>query len=61
MANHPLLHQVTDAAVMIYRHAIASTFTVGACIVACAFALILLLPEVPLSDHHHAAPAPAAD
>jgi len=61
MANHPLLHQVTNAAVMVYRHAIASTFTVGACIVACAFVLILLLPEVPLSDHHHAAPAPAAD
>ncbi|WP_109125660.1 MDR family MFS transporter [Dyella sp. C11] len=57
----PLLHHVTDAAMMVYRHAIASTFTVGACIVACAFVLIMLLPEVPLSDRHHTAPAPAAD
>jgi EmrB/QacA subfamily drug resistance transporter len=61
MADHALLHQVTDAAVQMYRHAIASTFTLGACIVACAFVLILLLPEVPLSDHHHRAPTPAAD
>jgi EmrB/QacA subfamily drug resistance transporter len=60
MADNPMLHHVTDAAVMIYRHAIASTFTVGACIVACAFVLILLLPDVALSDHHHA-PTPAAD
>lgn len=61
MANHPALQHVTDAAIMVYRHAIASTFIVGACMVAGAFILILLLPEVPLSDHHHAAPAPVAD
>jgi EmrB/QacA subfamily drug resistance transporter len=61
MADNPLLHHATEAAVALYRHAIASTFTVGACIVACAFALILLLPEIPLSDRHHATPAPAAD
>jgi EmrB/QacA subfamily drug resistance transporter len=60
IANHAL-PQLTDTAVLMYRHAIASTFTVGACIVACAFVLVLLLPEVPLSDHHHRAPAPAAD
>lgn len=61
IANAAALHHVTDAAVMMYRHAIASTFTIGACVVACAFALILTLPEVALSDHHHATPAPAAD
>lgn len=60
-ADHALLHHVSDAAVMLYRHAIASTFTIGACIVACAFVLILTLPEIPLSDRHHVAPAPAAD
>ncbi|QNK01829.1 MDR family MFS transporter [Dyella telluris] len=61
MASASALHHVTDAAVMMYRHAIASTFTIGACIVACAFVLILILPEVALNDHHHATPAPAAD
>ncbi len=61
MTDASVLHHVTDAAVMLYRHAIASTFTIGACIVTCAFVLILLLPEIPFSDHHHASPAPAAD
>ena len=51
--------QVQAAAVMVYRHAIASTFVVGTCIVACAFLVILLLPEIPLHDHHHAPAAPA--
>jgi hypothetical protein len=50
---------VQAAAVMVYRHAIASTFAVGTCIVACAFLVILLLPEIPLRDHHHAPAAPA--
>lgn len=56
-----LVQHVEAAAVGIYRHAIASTFTIGACIVACAFLLIILLPEIPLRDHHHAAPPPAGD
>ncbi|ULU24157.1 MDR family MFS transporter [Dyella terrae] len=58
---HPAWQHAADAAVMMYRHAIASTFTIGACIVACAFVLILLLPEIPLHDHHHASPAPVAE
>ena len=61
VANNPALHHLADGAVMLYRHAIASTFVIGACIVACAFVLVLLLPEITLSDHHHASPAPAAD
>lgn len=51
---------VQDATMALYRHAISSTFLLGTCIVACAFLVILLLPELPLRDHHHA-PAPAAD
>ncbi|WP_114238467.1 MDR family MFS transporter [Dyella sp. C9] len=52
--------QAQGAALMMYRHAISTTFLVGTCIVACAFLVILLLPELPLRDHHHV-PAPAAD
>jgi EmrB/QacA subfamily drug resistance transporter len=42
----------THAAVIaIYRHAIATTFTTGACIVAVALVAIFFLPEVPLRGH----------
>jgi EmrB/QacA subfamily drug resistance transporter len=51
---------VQEATLALYRHAISSTFLLGTCIVACAFMVILLLPELPLRDHHHA-PAPAAE
>jgi hypothetical protein len=51
---------VQDATMALYRHAISSTFLLGTCIVACAFLVILLLPELPLRDHHYA-PAAAAD
>ncbi|WP_243040914.1 MDR family MFS transporter [Dyella sedimenti] len=51
------------AAVAVYRHAIAFTFVTGTLVVACAFLVILLLPEFPLRDHHPhaAAPAPVAE
>lgn len=39
-------------ATAIYRQAIASVFATGACIIAVALALILLLPERPLRAHH---------
>ncbi|MET1027760.1 MAG: MDR family MFS transporter [Dongiaceae bacterium] len=38
-----------EAAIAIYRHAIAMTFATGACIVAVALILLLFLPELPLA------------
>jgi len=49
-----------STAVPLYRHAITTTFLVGTCVIACAFLLILLMPELPLRDHHNA-PAAASD
>ncbi|RAO77865.1 MDR family MFS transporter [Dyella jiangningensis] len=54
------LSNAASLAAPLYRHAIATTFLVGTCVIACAFLLILLMPEHPLRDHHHA-PATAAD
>jgi hypothetical protein len=47
------------AAIPIYRHAIATTFTVGACIVAIALVAVLFLPELPLRAHRGAADRPS--
>jgi len=41
-----------DALLGVYRHAIATTFTIGACIVVIALIAILFLPELPLRAHH---------
>ncbi|RDI98264.1 MFS transporter [Dyella solisilvae] len=57
---HAMAPHIQDAVLMMYRHAIATTFLVGTCIVACALLAIMLMPEHPLRDHHHA-PAPAAE
>jgi EmrB/QacA subfamily drug resistance transporter len=46
------------AVIPIYRHAIATTFTVGACIVAIALVAILFLPELPLRAHRAASDHP---
>lgn len=54
-ASPATLAHVSGAATMLYRHAISTTFLVGTCIVACAFLILLLLPELPLHDHHQAA------
>lgn len=51
-----LSEHLQTATMALYRHAISSTFLLGTCIVACAFLVILLLPEIPLRDHH---PTPA--
>jgi EmrB/QacA subfamily drug resistance transporter len=55
-----LAHHAQAATVALYRHAIASTFTAGTCVVALALLVILLLPEIPLRDHLHT-PAPATE
>lgn len=55
-----LTHHVQAATVALYRHAIASTFTAGTCVVALALLVILLLPEIPLRDRLHT-PSPAAE
>jgi MFS family permease len=44
--------QAHAAAVALYRHAIATTFTAGASIVAIALIALLFLPEFPLRAHH---------
>jgi EmrB/QacA subfamily drug resistance transporter len=46
-----LASQAQAAAIPIYRHAIATTFSVGACIVAIALVVVLFLPELPLRAH----------
>ncbi|MGL4290593.1 MAG: MDR family MFS transporter [Phreatobacter sp.] len=43
----------------LYRHAIATTFATGACIVAVALVVILFLPELPLRTHHTLGERPA--
>jgi EmrB/QacA subfamily drug resistance transporter len=45
-------HAVTEA----YRHAIATTFFTGSALAACAFAVVLALPEIPLRAREAAAP-----
>jgi hypothetical protein len=40
--------EVQATAIPVYRHAIATTFTVGACIIAVALVAVLFLPELPL-------------
>ena len=40
------------AVIATYRHAIATVFTTGVCVVALALIVILFLPEVPLRTHH---------
>ena len=54
------LSTAANLAVPLYRHAITTAFLVGTGVIACAFLLILMMPEHPLRDHHHA-PAAAAD
>ncbi|WP_267220767.1 MDR family MFS transporter [Dyella silvae] len=59
-ADSALTHHVQAATVALYRHAIASTFTAGTCVVALALLVILLLPEIPLRDRLHT-PSPATE
>lgn len=39
-----------EAVIAVYRHAISTTFSVGAVIIAAAFFLVLMLPEYPLKS-----------
>jgi EmrB/QacA subfamily drug resistance transporter len=47
--------QARDAAIALYRHAIATTFVVGTAITALALVVLLLLPELPLRADHQPA------
>ncbi|MEW6643830.1 MAG: MDR family MFS transporter [Pseudomonadota bacterium] len=47
-----LTAEAHSALLDVYRHAIATTFTIGVCIVLAALIAILFLPELPLRAHH---------
>jgi EmrB/QacA subfamily drug resistance transporter len=47
-----------EAVLALYRHAISTTFLVGAAITALAFVVVLFLPEHPLKSRHHHGPVP---
>jgi EmrB/QacA subfamily drug resistance transporter len=47
--------EVHAAVLAVYRHAIATVFVTGACIIAIAFIALLFLPELPLRADHKSA------